>query len=287
MLYSVRKDWKQLPAILAGASLPPLAFGLVDAFSWHSPFQSFIRFFQANILQGRAQSFGTAPWNTYLSIEAEHLGPLILLAILGVRRSKVLGDVALIVIASHSLIAHKEVRFVYPATPILIVLAALGLWELLRAAMGMMSARMLARMSARTTPSLYAVLAGVAFFALCSSLSASQFSYWKDTEAMDYFHQLSQQDNVCGVALYGVAWHTTGGYSYLHHPAPIIIPAAEDFSAEARSFDFVVAGQEFPLPDPSFHRLDCSQRVCLYQRPGACAPASRKEINAVLAEYGY
>jgi len=278
LLYCAGRSWQRLSAIFAGAAVSPVIFGIVDVVTGRHAFQSFYRPFQENIVQAKAQAFGTSPWYGYFPMEARHLGPLLLLAVLGMRRNKLLGGVALAILISHSMIAHKLTRFVYPATPILVVLAAVGLWELMVVA----SSKMKLKLNSGVL-----VFAGFLVFAVCTSLLAPHFSYWRQTEAMSYFHELSQEDDVCGVAVYGVPWPATGGYTYLHHSVAIILPTTEDFAHESQNFNFVVASQAAPIPAPSFIQRSCRGGTCLYQRPGPCGHQSRDEINAFLSSIDY
>lgn len=273
--FCCRKDWKQLLPLACGAALPVLAFGLADLVTWHHAFQSFYLYVQEN-LSGRSQSFGTEPWNWYLVDLTKHFGPVLLLAVLGVRRCKFLGGVGLIILVSHSLIAHKEPRFIYPMAPILIVLAAIGLWEIL--------GRAAATLKIAVNP-VTMILTGAAILLSCSSLLGSAFPYSRDSQTMAYFHQLSEEKDVCGVALYGVPWVLSGGYTYLHHPVAIIVPGSEQFNAEAENFNVLVARQGFPITDSRYVPRDCRHGICLYQRPGGCTHSSTVELNTLLEKF--
>ena len=120
-LYFCRSDWrKRIPIVAAGLLLPVLIFGLVDAFTWSHPFQSFYMYFYVNLIQGRSAAFGVEAWYWYLPRLVRHLGPLLLFAGIGARRSPFLGWMALTILVFHSLISHKEARFLYPMMPMAI-----------------------------------------------------------------------------------------------------------------------------------------------------------------------
>ena len=135
VLYICRSNWRaRTPAVAAGLLLPIVGFGLVDWFTWSYPFQSFTRNFWVNVIEQRSLVYGTEPWYWYEVVLAKHFGPMLLFALLGVRRSPFLGWLALIILLSHSVIGHKEARFLYPLTPMVITLAALGIVEVAEAA---------------------------------------------------------------------------------------------------------------------------------------------------------
>jgi hypothetical protein len=81
-----------------------------------------------------SSTFGVESWNYYLVGELGVWGgaslTLLLLAILGARWMPLLLLVAIIIVAVHSGIAHKEYRFIYPAILLVSVLAGLGLAQM-------------------------------------------------------------------------------------------------------------------------------------------------------------
>jgi GPI mannosyltransferase 3 len=262
---------KRLPIVVSGILLPVLAFGLVDAVTWHHAFQSFYLYVWENAIEGKSALYGTRPWYWYLVEQASHLGPVAVLALIGVRRSHFLGWAALVIIASHSVIAHKEARFLYPALPIIIVLSALGFWEIAREL---------------TTNPIVLIPVGIGFFALFSWLLTPKFEYWQRNDgAMTALIELSKKSGVCGVGLYGVPWFDSGGYAYLHRDVPIVvISSPERFGKDALAFNSVVARSD--LPNSSFVLSDCWNGVCLYQRPGSCTRPNGDEVNNLLRETG-
>lgn len=113
------------------ALLPVLGAGLLDWFTWGQPFRSFWLSPYLNIVAGVAKDFGSAPplyyfgeffyawlWSALL---------LLFLAWRGARKLPVAGWVALLIIVEHSLITHKEYRFVFPGVALLVPLAGIGL----------------------------------------------------------------------------------------------------------------------------------------------------------------
>jgi GPI mannosyltransferase 3 len=276
-----RGGWRRKgPALLAGLLLPVAAFGLLDAITWSYPFQSFLLYLWVNLVEGRSLMFGTLPWYWYLLLLARSFGPLLLLALVGVRRSPFLGWVTFIVVSSHSLLAHKEPRFMYPVMPIVITLAALGFVELAAA----WNTWRKPTLSTRAI-----VIAGLMFFALTSGFLAWRFPRWRQSSggliAMD---RLSQDSSLCGVGLPPLLWLRTGGYAHLHQNVPIIlIDPNIALEEQAPSFNALLTLRRFTDQKIGFKSAGCWNGVCLYRRAGSCIVSSQdNEVNKMLRESG-
>lgn len=277
-LYFCRSNWKQkVGAVITGFLVPVLLFGLLDVVTWQYPFQSFVRYFWANIVEGRAQSYGVEPWYWYLALLAAHLGPVLFLALLGASSSSFLSATAFIVVASHSMIAHKEPRFIYPALPLIITSAGLGIVEVANKLQVVSKSKV--RM--RTT-----LVVGMILFALTSSLLARRFAFL-ESGTVSAFDQLSSDLSVCGVGLYGVPWFYSGGYAHLHRNIPIVL-MSKPFRLEedADSVNAVIGVRNLPVVIDSFKMTRCWNFVCLYRRPGTCVAPRKGEINAAIRQNG-
>ncbi len=131
-LWIISRDWKvRFLPITSGIFLVVAIFGIVDAISWSYPFYSYYAYFREDILHHRAAEFGVLPWHYFFSALFVHAGPLPIFALLGVRRSPILGWIILAVLVPHSLIAHKEFRYIYPVLPLMLTLASIGLIDFL------------------------------------------------------------------------------------------------------------------------------------------------------------
>ena len=279
-LYFCRGRWKErLPTVMGGILLSVCVFGITDAVTWHHPFQSMYLYFWENEMGGKSLLYGSEPWYWYIGELTDHLGPLIILALVGVRRSPFLGWIALIILGSHSFIAHKEIRFIYPALPIIIVLSSIGLCEIVEGIGAHLEVRWISK---------GCVPVGVLVFMLTSVLLSFRFPYWSAASGgMMMFNKLSQSSTACGVGLYSVPWTETGGYTYLHRPIPItFVEEAEIFSKEAPTFNALVAGEGVFIPGGEFVLEECRMNVRLYRRPGPCAPPEENEMNNVLRQTG-
>ena len=127
--------WKRrIVPLSLGLLAPVVFFGGVDAVTWSYPFESFVRYVQVNLIHGHGALFDTEPWYWYIGVTLPaQLGPLLIIAFWGVRRSRFLASVALVILISHNVIPHKEDRFLYPMLPLVITLAALGTVQLAQA----------------------------------------------------------------------------------------------------------------------------------------------------------
>lgn len=263
-LYFCYPRWRQrIPAVAAGLALPVLAFGLVDKLTLTYPWQSFIRYFQVNVSEGRSLDYGVMPWYWYLELMVLLLGPVLLFIWQGARRSPFLAAVIVIIVGSHSLLSHKEIRFMYPMLAPAIVLGAIGFVESAK--------RLRARFTLLASPTAL-VAAGLAFFVLSSALMAATSVRWlKPQGAQLAFQQLSRDPALCGVGFTGVTWWKTGGYSSLHRDVPIVAVSDEaDIAKQAPTFNALVAPSATPGIPSSYAESGCSNGVCLYRRPGGC-----------------
>jgi hypothetical protein len=137
-LLAVSGDPRRTLLPLAG-SLVAIALGaLADMAAGAPPLLWLWRNFAINLGENRSASFGTQPaWWFVTQIGATwHIAMLVLLPSLvaGARRFPFVALIALVVIASHSLIPHKEYRFVILAIALAVFLAAIGsvdLWKVL------------------------------------------------------------------------------------------------------------------------------------------------------------
>ena len=125
-----RARW--MPLIVAG-SLPVLALGVLDALTWGLPFQSVWQNLWVNIVEGRSRIYSVEPLWWYVAHLVEQWGaavvPIGILFVVGARRTPLLGGLVVVHVLAHTLIAHKELRFLYPVMPANIVLVGLGTAE--------------------------------------------------------------------------------------------------------------------------------------------------------------
>jgi hypothetical protein len=276
---SWRRPRERLCAMLAGALVIVCAAGLLDTLTLGYPLASIWRYVLYNSVYGASATFGVEPWYYYFVGEFEvwgcAFGPLLFLILLGARRLPMLLATAVIIIAMHSGIPHKEYRFIYPAIVCLMVLAGVGLAEIVAA-----TERWLSEVTGNGRIAPWAC-AGLAVSSWCL-ISSAVWTGPTLTALRDRRHDyllavsfVAHGPAPCGVALYGldgIDWQASGGYTYFHRPAPLYWPKDQRaLTSAAPAFDALISVG--PVPDGlDFTVLRCFGRVCVARRTGACRP---------------
>lgn len=277
-IWSGLRDWRaRLPSVIGGGLVAVAIGAVVDWLILGYPLASIWRNLFYNIHLGVSSGFSVEPWFYYLLGE---LGvwlagaPLVLLLIgVGCRRMPLLLAAALVIFAVHMAVPHKEYRFIYPAVMLLMLLAAIGLAELIAWGTDWVMARGLRRPAA-------AVLCAVV---LTAGWSALAFNAWtegalallryRDHDELLAIAYARDLPAICGVGLYGEeAWVRYGGYSHLHRPVPLFWPKDDAALAEmAAGFDTLVTDKP-PPASLGFATDRCFGEICVARRSGPCEP---------------
>jgi GPI mannosyltransferase 3 len=301
VIYICRTAWQQkwLPMI-AGIIAPILIFGTVDAFIWSYPFQSFWLNIWVNIVEGRSKLYGVSPWYEYLILLLKTWSwfaiPIVILAIIGSRRIPILAWSALIIILSHSFLDHKEYRFIYPALPMMMILAGIGTGELVLN---------LSRRWVSTRKTVIAILLCLFLWTSTSVALLSRFNIYNPlnfstfgtnlenthlyatTNNLLALQSLSTENTVCGLGLWGVNWALSGGYTYFHRNVPIYqVEKAADFEELKAGFNYIIGNRSIPSQYQNYTLQKCWQETCIYKRPGSCSQIIDSDINSVLKKSG-
>jgi len=217
-------------------------------------------------------------WRAYVSWLIRRQAPLLLLALVGARRSPFLGWIALAVLVPHSMIAHKEYRFIYPVIPLLMPLAGLGIDDLVRLVRRRYS-------SPKWAMAASAIL--VAALLLASVFSARKENWNLDAGPLQAARQLSQTADVCGLGLVRLPWYSSMGYANLHKNIPIF-PSLEviDVMHDQSEFNYLLSKAPLPVELSSYRSWKCWHEVCLYKRPGPCVEVPGYNINEILRQKG-
>lgn len=269
------KRWSAtVPVALVCAALPVLAFGVVDAFTWSYPFQSFIQNVRLNA-SGVASHFGTEPVYWYAVQLLRHFGLLLPLAILGVGRLPFLGWIALAFLIPHSLIAHKEYRFLAPILAMVVILAAIGLAQLCEWVNDKLS---------RPRAAAFAAATGCAVLALLSIQMAWMFPRWRHGSAGNLLlRDLSTDESLCSLGVVEDPWYEEAQYTYLHRDVPIyVVPRKADLPQAQQSFNVMLSSAQLDASAAGFERLKCVGQTCLYERPGGCVPNAQFTVDSFL-----
>ena len=283
--------WREtfLPLALGGA-VALLIGAAVDLATGIVPYSWVWKNFAINIGEGRAATYGVSGPFFYLGTIASVWSVAILLlfplAWAGARRQPALFAAAVVHLLLHSLIGHKEYRFVLFTTSALVLLAALGSANLVR-------------WIDRTRPRIairYLVAAAAAIWVAASAALAVGSGYrplWTaNRPALQSAMAAGRDAGLCGLAIYDVHPSRTGGYSYLGRPIPIFLyerDAAVGLRNGAPAYNMIMTPfrNEAAVPGP-FGRLSCTGRdpasaMCLYRRSGRCSgEINDQEINRTI-----
>jgi len=109
-----------------------LAAGMLDWFTWGQPFRSFWLNIYLNVVLGvAAKEFGASPPGYFFFMLGLAwlwtLPVFLILAWRGARHIRLPAILAVVILLTHIAIAHKELRFIFPAVACAVPLAGLGL----------------------------------------------------------------------------------------------------------------------------------------------------------------
>jgi hypothetical protein len=285
------RRWLWLPA---GGVAVLVAAGALDAAMGQVPFGWIVENFRQNIIHGRSHMWTDGPFFYPLALAASWslwLLPIWHCTSLAAKRYPALLACALANIAVHTLIAHKEYRYILLSTTIILLLAAIGTVD----AMDRLAVR---RGIARTRLLALAACGWVIASLTVTTLAFPARTWAAATPGLESFAYLRAQPKLCGVALTGIDWTDTGGYAYLHRDVPLYMSdgsmsTAAWIKANGASFDTLIAPIAGASLIPAPYMLDrcfdsggrfSDNNACVYRRPGSCDPAAARhfEINTVL-----
>jgi GPI mannosyltransferase 3 len=278
----IRHKW--LPFIVG--ALPPLIFfGVADWITWGAPFSSFINYFKINILDGKAKHYGIEPIYWYIVQIYENWFvciPVFILLIAYKIKEKVpwiLAAAAIVI--SHSAIAHKEYRFIYPALTCFLVAAALGSGDVVQRL-------------ARHYPKVRVTAAVIVLWCTASvalAISPPFLRNWKRSrELVQAYYFLHSRTDMCGLFLYDTGWWDSGGYAHLHRNVPIYDNEETEFESQEGIplANYVIApGNELDEFE-KYKKVKCFEKkkgasICILRRRGTCA-VSHKIIPLALKD---
>ncbi|HEY9880918.1 MAG TPA: hypothetical protein V6D29_20840 [Leptolyngbyaceae cyanobacterium] len=216
--------WKRDRALVAAGSFLAvlLLVGYVDYLTWGRFFGSYYNNYLYNQVYGVSSIFGKVFPLYYLGTLILFSGGIFPVVIFSVAREKMRSQWLLLsllvsIVIPHSLIPHKEYRFIYATVPICILLTTIAFVELKHRCHQPNSKR----------PRLPLYLATfMIFWSILGTLSSTAFFSKKDT--LESYLFLSDQPNLVAIANLHSAWYESGGYYYLHRNVPIY--SIEDFA---------------------------------------------------------
>lgn len=287
-IFTAKKDWRGawLPLLAGGCgalavdALANLAMGAV-------PFRWMIEAARINILEGRAKAYGTMPLTGYFTFLAWYwylaLVPILLLAWIGARRHPVLLWIALVHLACHSLIAHKEYRFVLASSALVVILAAIGSADLLR--------KVPRQRLALATIAALTVWAGAS-----AVLARGHFApnWIMETDLAEALEKAGRPSKTCGLALYRPRDTVAGSYALYRRATPIhVLTTPIEAERFAPGYDVVVTSQMHLGEIPRAYLLESCAAPgitdapgCVLRRAGSCSPVQAPTIQSWLEARG-
>jgi hypothetical protein len=308
MLWQYRlslRHWRWL--LLGGLAVVLPVGGLLDALTLGSPFQSIWLNLQRNSIDQVSSGMGVEPASYFLQYLAVTLYPLPVLGtllILGVSRMPALAVAAAVTLLVHSLVPHKEVRFIYlaiAAAPILIGLGAASVLHHPRPVLGHWAA---------TGGAVLFLVAGAAVS--WQTGTGTLGARWQlDRASIQASLAAHAEPDMCGLAIRDVWFWRSGGYTYLNRDVPIYfgyydpdlkLPGSgrpevvrvmrhgravpqftlDRVSAETSRYSHMIADRGFA--EPGYAEVACfddinrddEPELCLYRRPGGCEEARER-----------
>ncbi|WP_249158871.1 4-amino-4-deoxy-L-arabinose transferase [Bradyrhizobium tropiciagri] len=295
------RHWRNLLPLIAGGVIALLVAAMIDLAHGAVPFGWLVANIEQNLLHDRAAGFGVSSMITYLSSFWITWSVAIVLLVAAIwrgwRHAPLLLAMALTDILFHSLIAHKEYRFIFLSVVLLMILAALGSADWVQSLRGKRAWRPWA---------LPAIAGGWALLSIAlAGASEPMRDHWmRGVSAARLAAELRGDPKLCGLALYNVPFHLLPGRERLTGPAPLYalisgdplakgrLPATLQAASPAFNRILVRADSVDDLP-ADYTRRDCdavgNATACIYARAGTCEPiaaAAPFTINDVLGRSG-
>jgi len=272
-VFALRREWRAAIEATAMIAAAFLVSGGIDWVTWGSPFHSSIAYMTFT-LKGGASRWGVSPGGYYLVSLFTSGGyafvALAGLAIAAMCRRPYLAVLILPYLLVHSLIAHKELRFVYPWLPLLAVGAAMGLNLLRRRrppAIHFAACLLVIALVGAGTSRFHDLTYGQ--LGAYSGLKASLTAYDDPGPTNRLLTVAGRQGDICGIKVETANTLDTGGYTYLHRRVPLFDGKATQANGQ---FNYLVTGTPAPAGTALVAR---DHRVRLSRLPGGCPLSTR------------
>jgi GPI mannosyltransferase 3 len=290
------RHWARMIPITIGGMAVLAVGAVVDAAHGAVPFAWLVANVGLNLLRDRAAEFGVMPVTAYINsfwyMWSIAIVPLLFAIVRGWRHAPLLAWAASVNFGFHSLIGHKEYRFIFLSVAVLVIIAALG------------SVDWIAMLRSKPGWRRWAVplFAGgwVAVSALLA-MTGMMPDYWmRGIGAAKLAAELRADPQMCGLALYDTPFFLLPGRERLAGATPLFALNSNDPLVADRletiaprlspAFNRILARRSLQksLP-PDFSPRDCGSvggdEVCIFARNGGCDAdvATSFGINDVLA----
>lgn len=263
-----RLDPKRWLGLIAGGIAALAVSGAAELAMGATPLAWIYHNLHHNLVEGRAASFGVSPGWWYLQAMWALWGagslPLLGLAALGARRYPVLLVAALVNLAVHSGIGHKELRFILLTDASLVTLAAIGSVDLVR------------RWS-HSAQALALLCAGWLLLSIaCAALGAAAEQWGSSGRLIAAWRTAGATPGGCGVAMVASPRTISSSHVLLGRDWPIYEydRATAELARGSRAFNVAIAtpGKDGALPGFRLSRCTGSGEgdFCVWTRPGPC-----------------
>jgi hypothetical protein len=289
------RHWARLVPMTVGGIAVLSVSALVDAAHGAVPFAWLIANIKQNLLHDRAAAYGVTPViayiNSFWSMWSIAIVPLLFAIARGWRHAPLLAWAACVDIGFHSLIGHKEYRFIFLSVTLLIIIAALGSVDWAVKLRGSLIWR---RRAAAM------IAGGWVTVSVLLAMTGLMPDYWKHgVGAAKLAAELRADPQMCGLALYDTSFVAMPGRDRLAGRAPLFALYSIDPLAAGRltaiapkaseAFNRILAPHSMQNELPAnFTPRGCASvagaEVCIFARDGGCDAdaASSFKINDVL-----
>ena len=291
------------PVIVGGIAMAAIA-AAIDSWAGGVPFAWIVENARQNIVEHVAARYGVAPPLAFvawlLALWQWWIIPIAIGVRFGWRYAPALVAVALVTIVLHSLIGHKEYRFIFLATASLVIVAAIGWGDILARARRSWPDRR----AAVVTTAVFAAW-GLALITLAFGAEA------KDQRSFGVIGShlvatLRADPAVCGMAIvYGAAYADLPGQVGLGRDIPQYMfwsdraahRGSQSWAQVARDgaeFNRIIGSvPRSGRPPQGYHTVRCETDrdgfgLCLYARAGSCSPRPNSPygMNRMLTAHG-
>lgn len=289
VLLACWREWQRLLWLPLGGCAVLAVAGLVDAMHGAVPFGWLVANVRQNLVFERAADYGTMPVGAYgrmmfnsWSLAVVPIGWAIWQ---GEKRASLLFRVALVNLAFHSLVPHKEYRFIFLSITLLVLLAALGSADWIKAS---------ASPSLRRRAALLVAGSWIGISATLAAAGAVSTLWMTGVGAARLAAEVKADPQLCGLAIYNVPYVLLPGRSRLAGDKPLyaFYPAdpltrgdlAGLARATAADFNRIIAEQpaQHQLP-AGFTEHACAtegeRRICVFGRDGGCGSGAASAFN--------
>ncbi|NBC37578.1 hypothetical protein GTZ99_13570 [Novosphingobium sp. FSY-8] len=285
-------DWLRWRWVVLGGLVALMAGAISDLAMGWTPYRWVLVNLSMNMggSAARAARFGTEPATYYLKLMLAHgglLAPVILgAAVWAGVRIVVLRPVlaaAVVNLVAHSLITHKEYRFVWISVAALVMLAAAGAAQVALQRWPGLSPRRLA----------VGALGGWWLLSASGQAMSGGYASMRGGAAITGLAvRAADTPDICGIAVAN-QWRAHVVPSILRHDVPLLVAPAgvvddgETLPAAVQAGANALVLPRRPIGSEAYDAIGClpmpQGRACLFIRPGGCKPAPAYSYQAALA----